>query len=149
MKKFIASLFALALTLCAFTSQAQFSSPTYSPVTLTNFTTCAASAANAVALTIDCRKQASVNVQIVQTNDASGTAAVTYVFRRSVDGSKWDTLQNSVVGVAANGTTEVVCTTNLPTQGAGYIQLQYITNAAASANAGSINIKYGVKMSAP
>lgn len=121
--------------------------PTYAPQTLASCTLAASTATN-LNVVIDCRKQASVTVQIAQTASASSTAATTLVYARSVDGSKFET-SLSTAAFAQTGTTEMVGITNLPTLGCGFIKILYATNAHASANLTALSLKYGVKISAP
>jgi hypothetical protein len=65
-----------------------------------------------------------------------------------VDGITYDTA-GSLVSVAAAGTAKVVAVTNLDSLGAQFIKLNYITNAAATANATNISLLYLTKISAP
>ncbi len=146
-------LLALAFGLCAFGASAQLAGPTYGVATAVSYigisTNVAGSAATNLAAVISCGKQASVTVQAVSRNDASGTAAMGYFFQRSVDGVSYETT-GQYVTIAANGTSDAILITNLPTLGCGYIKLAYLTNAAAATvNTTNLVVKYGVKMSAP
>lgn len=153
MKKIIALfLFASALAVMA-------QVPIYAPQTLVNSTTIytnvMGSTASNVNYTIDCRKQASVAVQISQVYDRAGTVATLYYFQRSLDNITWDyplasMASDNVVGIAGTGNTPSVTVTNIPTYGCGYMRLAWITNAsAASVNLTNLVVKYAVKISSP
>lgn len=61
-------------------------------------------------------------------NDA-GTANIGIGISQSVDGNKWQVLR--LVGIAANGNTEVTLCTNITINAANYLKF-YITNAEAT-----------------
>src|SRR6266550_4328990 len=67
---------------------------------------CAATTTVTKNLSIDCSKQANVGVQITQVNSAAGVSNVTYSFKRSVNGTQFDTVGFDVV-VPSNGTNTV------------------------------------------
>jgi len=61
--------------------------------------------------------------------DAAGTANVSAGILQSVDGQKWQVLR--LVGIAANGNTEVTLVTNVTINAANYVRF-YLTNAEAT-----------------
>jgi hypothetical protein len=104
-----------------------------------------------VAVLIDARKQASVGVASTARADAAGTDALRFHFQRSVDGTTYDAggMDGQVVALALNGTTATTTFTNIPSNGCGYIRLNWITNASASQNITNLTVKYGLKIQSP
>ena len=137
----------LTISLLAISASAQ-TVPLYSSVLLTSSITNAPSSATNAALVLDVRKQAKVGVQVTQKNDASGTAAITYVYSRSADGVTYCSTYDSFA-VNANGTTAVTTNFVIDTYGLGFIKFHYITNAAASAGLTNLSMTYAIKLGAP
>jgi hypothetical protein len=109
---------------------------------------CAATTTITRNFVIDIGKQANVGVQITANASAATISNLVFTFTRSVDGSQYDTVGQSVTWIA-NGTNTKSVLTNLSGFGARYIKLTtyawddpatYITN---------LSVKYGVKISAP
>ncbi len=109
---------------------------------------CAATTTITRNFVIDVGKQAGVGVQITFNASAASISNFTLTFKRSVDGSQYDTVGQTVT-VIGNGTNTVSVLTNLPSFGARSIKLTtyawddpatYITN---------LSVKYAVKISAP
>lgn len=117
------------------------------------YTNCAGSSATNVNVIIDTRKQDKVMVQGSFMNDAAGTAVLGFYFCRSADGTYYDGTNGTAgqyVTVAAAGNATVHFMTNLPSYGAGYLKLAYVTNAAAATvNTTNLTVKYAVKIGAP
>jgi len=97
---------------------------------------------------MDVGKQAGVGVQITCNASAATISNLVFTFTRSVDGSQYDTVGQTVTFIA-NGTNTKSILTNLPSYGARSIKLTtyawddpatYITN---------LSVKYAVKISAP
>jgi len=63
-----------------------------------------------------------------------------FLFQRSIDGLTWATTPTTAVVVPANGTSTVVCTTNLSLQGHAAIRLYQIVNTNANAASFITNI---------
>lgn len=142
----------LAIAALWFGYRAEAQVPTYASQTLglyTNF--CATGAAMLMTnITIDCKKQATVTLQLSFSGDQSGTGTLTTYYKRSVDGSTYETTLSPISVALPNGNAQVCICTNLQTYGCGYIQLAYATNnSSASANVTNYTAKYGVKISAP
>jgi hypothetical protein len=109
---------------------------------------CAATTTVTRNFVIDVGKQANVGVQITANASAASVSNLVFTFRRSVDGSQYDTVGQTVTFVG-NGTNTKSILTNLPSSGARYIKLTtyawddegtYITN---------LSVKYAIKISAP
>lgn len=123
--------------------------PRYSPQAMTASSALfpiAGSTASNINLTIDCRFQKTVALQVTsKSDDTAGAVAVCY--QRSVDGTSYEGASWAALGTATvTGTTLI---TNLDTLGCGYIKLTYLTNAHASANLTNVALHYGVKLIAP
>ncbi len=97
---------------------------------------------------MDVGKQAGVGVQITCNASAATISNLVFTFTRSVNGSQYDTVGQTVTFIA-NGTNTKSILTNLPSYGARFIKLTtyawddpatYITN---------LSVYYGVKISAP
>jgi len=159
MKNILSLLGILALGAAMITS-AHAQSPVYAAQILagtngvSRFTVTASTATN-MGILIDCRKQNTVAVQIVSTNTAagSGAGAASYLFRyaRSVDGITYDNnLEYAACPASPNGVSTFAWSTNLQSQGAGYIYIPYFTNAMASGtNVGTIVVQQAIKIGAP
>ncbi len=146
MKKLLLVLTAVAAIVLAGNSTAQAQAPIYAPQTLGTFTV-AGSTANAVGYVIDCRKQASVTLQLQNAMSTSAVEAQTIAFSRSVDGINYSTpLQTIALVPTASATSYQV--TNILSGGCGYIKINYFTNAAATAISTN-TLQYAVKISAP
>jgi hypothetical protein len=137
----LGALFAALLT------PAQAQSPTYAAQTLGSFTVAGAAATN-LAYIIDCRKQASVELQINNRKVGSDTDADTFYVTRSVDGVTYHTALQAITITPVASTASVVCT-NVPTYGCGYIKINYWTNASTAAAISTNTLQYAVKISAP
>lgn len=150
MKKLLAFI-GLAAIAASITASAQ--SPSYGAQTLWTTNGAGIPAATAVAgnAVIDCRKQATVAVQITAQSDTSG-AAVGFCFVPSVDGSSYGstTVAGSPFKLVSftPGQAATTIVTNIDTSGAGYMKLLYITNTTGAACT-NISVKYAVKVSAP
>lgn len=144
MKKLLTLIGAAALLLAAISAQAQ--APTYGVQTLGTFTVNGQAATN-VAYVIDCRKQSTVTVGLVNQMSTSATDNQTIVYSRSLDGVNYQTAL-STVALAPTASATSVQLTNLNTFGAGFIKINYFTNAAASA-VSTNTLVYAVKISAP
>jgi len=109
----------------------------------------AASSATNFNSVIDCGKQASVGVYLAaQFNQAGSTNTAVWFLTRSGDGVTYEnTGQN--VGLTQSGTSLVSIWTNIPSQGANYIKINYLTNNAATANITNVSGGYAIKISAP
>jgi len=81
--------------------------------------------------TFDCRYNRNIGVYLQAAGSNSTTANVTAVFKRSLDGLNYDTLSPATVIMALNNTTTAGVATNFDMGGIGFLQLQYVTNAAA------------------
>ena len=139
---------AAAVFALTFSASAQI--PSYGPAkvgTVSNYV--AASTATNYNAVIPVQSQRNVALQITQNNDAAGTANISYVLQSSVDNVTYQTGPFAVIIVPANGTTAVTTVTNFDTVGVGYLRLQYVTNAAASANLTNFSITYGIKTLSP
>jgi len=141
MKKFILMLAAIAaLTMSA---EAQ----TYGVQTLGSFTAVGEAATN-VAYVVDVRKQASVTLQWDRVSSGAGAQVISLAFSRSTDGSTYNSTLDSLT-LASGGATATTTVTNIPTYGAGYIKIHYMTNANASTVFTTNTLKYAVKIGAP
>lgn len=143
MKKILAILAMVGLF--AISTQAQL--PTFGAQTLSSFT-CAGSAATNIGYVIDCRKQNVVFLQVGGKLSGSGTDAITYAFSRSADGVTYTPVVD-LLTLTPSGATAVNTWTNLQSFGAGYIKINYMSNAAASATWTNTIGTYAVKISAP
>lgn len=88
---------------------------------------------------IDCTKASQVGLGLAIDGATAGftNGAVTSTFDRSIDGSTWVT-GAIVIGMDANGTTEVVVQTNITTTGAiGYLRLASVVSAAQADTTGT------------
>lgn len=124
--------------------------PIYAWVPLCTLTNTAAGTATNLPTggnTLDCRKQSSVAVQISQTLDGNSTDPLGYFFQRSVDGTNWS-VPGQYVTVASVNLTRIVTITNIPTYGAGYVKLTYMTNVGAAA-ATNVFIRWAQKLNVP
>lgn len=100
---------------------------------------------------IDVSKQASVGVQLTVNFDTAGsTNTATFYFTRSIDAVTYDSI-GQVVALSPAGAAgrNVTVVTNLPSYGANYIKLNYLTNASTSANITNIAGGYGGKIQFP
>lgn len=121
--------------------------PIYANNTLGS-TACNGSTATNVAYVIDCRKQASVDLQIEAFGSGATASAQTFAFSRSTDGVTYET-SLFTIGLAGPGNALGVVTTNIPTWGCGYMKINYITNANATATWITNTVKYATKIQAP
>lgn len=140
-----------ALLVVGFTLSAGAQSYRYEPVPLNvtpAITVVGGTASNTPNAVIDVRGQDSVCVQITQTYDGAGTANMGYYFTRSVDGSTYSGATGAnYVTVAGTGNTPVTIVTNIPSFGAGFIKLAYVTNASAgSVTATNLSVKWAAKL---
>jgi hypothetical protein len=145
MKK-ILSLFGILALVATMITSAQAQSPTYAAQTLGTYVASGSTASN-VAYVIDVRKQAGVALQWDNQMSTSATDAQTIYISRSVDGSTYSTTVQLVTLTPVASTASTI-TTNILSQGAGYLKINYGTNAAASA-VSTNTLKYGIKISAP
>lgn len=157
MKKFILSLIALAVVSISAHGQGAIGLPSYGPTTVINDVVVLAQAATNLysAATFYCGKQQNVGVSISTSNtvDQSTSGAINgAMFVRSVDGVNYETNGTFVTWVPV-GKNWLTTFTNVAANGAGYIKVAYVTNAAASGgnttNVGSLHIVMGTKISAP
>lgn len=141
MKKFILMLAAIAaLTMSA---EAQ----TYGVQTLGSFMAQGAAATN-VAYVVDVRKQSTVTLQWDRISSGAGAQVISLAFSRSTDGSTYNSALDSLT-LASGGATATTTVTNIPTYGAGYIKIHYMTNANADTVFTTNTLKYAVKIGAP
>lgn len=143
MKKLL-SIVALVALLLPVAAHAQ--TPIYGPVTLGSFVNLAQAATN-VGYVIDCRKQESVVLGFANLMSTSATDNQTIVFSRSIDGVNYGTTLYAIA-LAPTASTASLQLTNIHTLGAGYIKINYVTNAAATGIATN-TLTYAVKISAP
>ena len=146
--KHILGLFVAFLLLTGFASNAQAQ---YAAQTLSGFpaTLAAATATNlASAPVMDVRKQNKVAVQVKFTLSAAATTNTIYTFARSVDGSNFDTSGTVTWQVPQNGTTAVICSTNIDMEGYGYLKLLSIDNRDDNGVLTNSFIKYAIKRGA-
>jgi hypothetical protein len=122
--------------------------PTSASQALVTGGSCAATTTVTRNLVMDVSKQANVGVQITANCSAASNSNLVFTLTRSVDGSQFDTVGQTVTWVG-NGTNTKSILTNIPSYGANYIKLTtyawddpatYVTNIAVS---------YGIKISAP
>lgn len=115
------------------------------------FTNVVASTASNSTAVIHCERAQNVAVSVSFAMTAADTSNQTFVFARSYDGITADTPATSIFSwaVAANGTTKVVASTNLPAYGLGGFRLLYVTNAAASAGMTNLLMYQTFKIGAP
>ena len=129
--------------------------PTYGVVTAwtTNGATAipveAATAMNAV---IDCRKQASVTLQITAQGDTSVGACTLYLVP-SIDGVTYAASTGAstcakTIGFTPLTASALTLVTNINTYGAGYWKVTSITNTTGAAVT-NFSLKYAVKISSP
>jgi len=142
MKKFLLLIGVAALA--TFNAGAQ--QPIYATQSLSTFLNQPQAQTN-VAFVIDCRKQASVTVGLVNQMSTSATDNQSFQYVRSLDGIKYGTVVTTIA-LAPTASTESVQFTNLLTLGCGYIKLSNFTNAAATAVATN-TVTYAVKINAP
>jgi hypothetical protein len=109
---------------------------------------CAATTTVTKNFVIDVSKQANVGVQITANCGAASNSNLVFTFTRSVDGSQYDTVGQSVTFVA-NGTNTKSILTNLPSSGANYIKLTTYAWDDPATYVTNLSVKYGVKISAP
>lgn len=145
MKKILSLLGILALS-AAMITPASAQSPTYAAQTLGTYVAAGSTASN-VAYVIDVRKQAGVALQWDNQMSTSATDAQTLWVSRSVDGLTYTTTLQPILLTPVASTASTI-TTNILSQGAGYLKINYGTNAAASA-VSTNTLKYGIKISAP
>jgi hypothetical protein len=122
-------------------------SPRYGYTTMCSGITNALSTATNVNVTIDCRFQKDVALSIELYNDAAGACTMGIPWQRSVDGTHWEAL-NSLL-ISFNGVTVQTVVTNLPTYGAGYIKIPYVTNANGTINTTNLALRAAQKVLAP
>lgn len=148
MKKTIKLLFA-ALTGLALCLQMHAQAPIDGVQVLSSgANTIASGATGTLNLTFDTRKQANVGVQFAVTYNSAGTSnTATFTVVRSVDGTTYDTIGTPVV-LTANGTTQVVTLTNLPTYGARWMKITTCVNSAG-ASVTNLGAARSIKISAP
>jgi hypothetical protein len=125
------------LVLCTLAATAQ----QYSPVTLIDGTTIAASATSNYTHDVVLTKASDVAFQLSFQGDGAGTDAVTVTFKESVDGSTWSTTPTKTWIVAANGNTAVALTTNFTVNALGYIRLASIANASGTRAMTNLTVK--------
>lgn len=137
MKKVIALLFLASATLIA---SAQ--TPRYAPQSLTVPTVSGGGTSNSIAQVIDCRKQQNVTLSWT-----TGCTNVTVRLSNSVDGVNYQT--NYLVWAFTNAlpTTTYCVTTNIPTSGFGYLQLDSV--ATVGGIAATNTVSYAIKSNAP
>jgi hypothetical protein len=149
MKKTLFKLYGFALLLISFALPAISQAPVDGMQTLSSGFTCATGATTNLNWVIDVSRQAYVGLQLKVTyNTATTTNTATFTVQRSVDGVTYDTTQGTPVVLTANGTTQVVTLTNLPSCGARYMKVTTCVNSAGggiSAGGGA----YAIKISAP
>jgi len=140
-------LFISALALSALPVKAQ--SPIYAPNNSATFTVTHGTGTN-VGIVIDCRKQASVGVQIEMQASTATTQAVNLVVVRSVDGVTYESGAGQTIGLAAvTSTTKTTAFTNFPSWGCGYAKILYATNNDAGGDVTNAVVRYGTKIGAP
>jgi hypothetical protein len=144
LKLLVASVLSLALCVPVFGQ-----TPIDAYQTLTSGTASIASGATGtLGLVIDCRRQANVGVQFaVIYNSAGTTNTATFTVTRSADGTTYDTIGTPVV-LTANGTTQVVTLTNLPSNGARFMKVTTCVNSAG-ASVTNLAVGYALKISSP
>lgn len=152
MKTLLALTFAAVIGL-AFAVPAHAADPAYGVVKIfvsTNTIPIPAQGATNLATprVIDVRKQAKVALQLYSIASAATTDNITFYIRSSVDGLTYSTAARTVA-LAMTGATALTTVTNLDTYGAGYLRLDAISNAAATATVDGCYVSYGVKISAP
>lgn len=150
MKKLFQLLCVSSVLICGLaTARAQ--APTYYPYTIvaSNSATCAATAGTNVNKVIPCGKQASVALQIELMADATGAYVFTVPIQYSMDGAIYSGMAPNSIAISFNGVTKQTIVTNVPTWGAGFLKIPYLTNATASINVTNIIIKSADKISAP
>ncbi len=109
---------------------------------------CVATTTTTKNLVIDCSKQANVGVVISQKASGASNSNMVYTFKRSVDGSTYDTVGTTVT-VVGNGATQVTVLTNLPSWGANYIKLTTYAWDDPATFCTNMSMSYGVKISTP
>jgi hypothetical protein len=143
--------FLLGLVALLAFAKAQAQVPTYAYQNLSFFTNwVTASAANLFTnVSIDCRKQASVTLRLTTANNVTSANGFKLYYSRSLGDGSWETALSVVGLVPPTGASTPVLLTNLNTYGAGFIRLEYLTNADGTANITNYTAAYGVKISSP
>lgn len=128
-KKFLAPLFAAALSVASYATEV-------SPITVTLTNSLAANATTTANLgsVVDLRKWDSVGLQLKFTGIATNAGNLTVSLARSVDGSNWETTPLVAWVVALDSTNSVIGYTNFSVQGISYLKVASIANSASSAN---------------
>lgn len=142
----------MALTLMAFSLQAQTYSAQTLPTSITYVSGAAGVLSNNVGTAIiTCNKQQNVAIQVGVHASAASTDTTTFWFASSVDGSKFNSGYPRMIPVvvANNGDNDVYATTNITVGGIGYLKLVSISNAAATAVITNLGVKYSLKINAP
>lgn len=109
---------------------------------------CAATTTVTRNFVIDVGKQAGVGVQITANVSAASISNLVFTFYRSVDGSQYDTVGQTVTWIG-NGTNTKSIVTNLPSYGARFIKLSTYAWDDPATYVTNLSVKYGVKISAP
>jgi hypothetical protein len=109
---------------------------------------CAATTTVTRNFVIDVGKQANVGVQITANASAASVSNLVFTFTRSVNGSQYDTVGQTVTWVG-NGTNTKSILTNLPSYGARYIKLTTFAWDDPATYVTNLSVQYGVKISAP
>ena len=122
--------------------------PTSSSENLFTGGSCAATTTVTKNLVIDCSKQAGVGVQITGKASGASVSNLVFTFTRSVDGSQYDTVGQTVTFVGNGATTKSILT-NLPSYGANYIKLTTYAWDDPATYVTNLSVKYAVKISAP
>lgn len=138
----------LAALLAAFLALIATPARAYDDIALTLRTNSVlASTARLYSNSIYVGNQASVDLHLEFKLDAAATDNISFLFARGVS-SSFDSRESlnakkTYIPIAATGTTTSVTITNVLAKGSGYIYLEYITNACASANLTNLVIRYG------
>ena len=88
--------------------------------------------------------QDACGIEVKIQGDAAGTGVQTLTFARSVDNTTFETTPRFTMTTALNGTTAVVCYTNIPNTvigAAGWLKCVTYQNADAVANATNVTIR--------
>lgn len=109
---------------------------------------CAATTTVTRNFVIDVGKQAGVGIQITAKASAASVSNLVFTFTRSVDGSQYDTVGQTVTWVG-NGTSTKSILTNLASQGARYIKLTTYAWDDPATYVTNLSVKYAIKISAP
>lgn len=137
----------IALLVC-FTASAQNRYATRTLIA-TNAATCAATSGTNVAVVFEVGDQPSVPVQIELMASASGAYTFTIPFQYSVDGVAYANMAAKSISISFNGVTKQTIVTNVPTYGAGWMKIPYLTNHTASINVTNIEIKAPINWKSP